>query len=381
MQKLTDLKSLFIVIALVSCIGITSCKTSNSQSTDQLPIFNLEGNINAEVSNPVNIQDLTYTPLSDEVQEAFFKNANIIDVVGDTAVLFEDNHQTSRLIMFNIKDGRYLGQINHQGQGPGEYTSILGAFVDGNTQTVMLPDLFTPRVNVYSLTTDSLIGIIDRKYVQSMLEPIGNVESYINVAVPTEEGLKIMQYDRNYSLTDSISLPGFVGGNFSTVWANAGTEGVFMDGDTIYALHPGILKPIAIADRGKFTITPEIDQKIVMEILESGESEIEILKPYLLIRNIRFTDNEMLITTMHNSKKNSDLYDLSTGKLIYRNTYDALEKPSSIVIKDKNHSPLQIESLFAKNGIWYALVSEDIVAQSANTNSEDANCALVSFRF
>ncbi|MDE6769354.1 MAG: 6-bladed beta-propeller [Muribaculaceae bacterium] len=375
------MRNLFISITLFAAIGITSCKTSGSQSIEEAPVFDLEGNVNVEVSNPISVRDLTYTPLSDDVQEAFFKSANIIDVVGDTVLLFEDNSHASRLIMFNRKDGKYLGQINHQGQGPGEYTSILGAFVDGITQTVMLPDFFSPKVNVYSLSADSLIGTIDREYVQSGIEPIGNVESCINVAVPTEEGMKIMQYDRNYVLTDSIHLPGFEGGNFSTVWANAGTEGVFMGGDTIFALQPGILKPISIADRGKFTITPEIDQKIIMEILDSGESEIEILKPYMLIRNIRFTDNKMLLTTMHNAKKNSDLYDMSTGKLIYRNTYDALEKPSSIVIEDENHKPLQIESLFAKNGIWYALVSEDFVAESADTNSEDANCALVSFRF
>ena len=375
------MRNLVISITLFAAIGITSCKTSGSQSIEEAPVFDLEGNVNVEVSNPISVRELTYTPLSDDVQEAFFKSANIIDVVGDTVLLFEDNNRASRLIMFNRKDGKYLGQINHQGQGPGEYTSILGAFVDGGTQTVMLPDFFSPKVNVYSLTTDSLVGTIYREYVQSGIEPIGNVESCINVAVPTEEGMKIMQYDRNYSLTDSIHLPGLEVGNFSTVWANAGTEGVFMGGDTIFALQPGILKPIAIADRGKFTITPEIDQKIIMEILDSGESEIEILKPYMLIRNIRFTDNKMLLTTMHNAKKNSDLYDMSTGKLIYRNTYDALEKPSSIVIEDENHKPLQIESLFAKNGIWYALVSEDFVAESADTNSEDANCALVSFRF
>ncbi|MDE6795403.1 MAG: 6-bladed beta-propeller [Muribaculaceae bacterium] len=375
------MRNLFISITLFTAIGVTSCTTSGSQSIEEAPVFDLEGNVDAEVSKPVKVYDLTYTPLNDDVQEAFFKSANIIDVVGDTVLLFEDNHHASRLIMFNLRDGRYLGQINHQGQGPGEYTSILGAFVDGSKQTVMLPDFFSPKVNVYSLTADSLIGTIDREYVQSMMEPIGNVESCINVAVPTEEGLKIMQYDRNYSLTDSISLPGFEGGNFSTIWANAGTEGIFMGGDTIFALQPGILKPIAIADRGKFTITPEIDQKIIMEILDSGESEIEILKPYMLIRNVRFTDDKMLITTMHNAKKNSDLYDMSTGKLIYRNTYDTLEKPSSIVITGENNRPLQIESLFAKNGIWYALVSEDVVAQSADTNSEDANCALVSFRF
>ncbi|MDE6300576.1 MAG: hypothetical protein K2M19_02545, partial [Muribaculaceae bacterium] len=252
-------------------------------------------------------------------------------------------------------------------------TRILGAFVDAANQTVMLPDLHTPAVNVYSLATDTLAGVIEREFVPSVVDPIGSLASCINVACPTPEGLDIVQYGRGYALIDSVSVPGFRGGNFSTVWTTAGKDGVMMMGDTIYTLAPGKLTPLAIADRGSLTITPKTDEELMMKILGSGESETEVLKPYILIRNVVIDGGKMLLTSMHNGQKTSDLYDLATGRLTYRNSYDTLATPSSMVI-EAGGTTVGVERLFAKDGVWYGLMSED------HATDENANSILVSFR-
>lgn len=365
-------KSIIPMVALTALLA-ASCGSHEANVPTGPVVLEMSKNTGAQSSTPISVKDVTSIRLSGDNPEAFFKNASILDVAGDTVIMLENNPVASRLVMFSITDGRYLGQINHQGQGPGEYTRIIGAFVDAGNQTIMLPDFHSPAVNVYSLAADTLVSVIEREFVPSVVDPIGSLATCINVACPNPEGLDIVQYGSGYALIDSVSVPGFRGGNFSTVWTTAGKDGVMMMGDTIYTLVPGELRPLAIADRGSLTITPKTDEELMMKILGSGESEIEVLKPYILIRNIMIDGEKMLLTSMHNARKTSDLYDLTTGSLIYRNSYETLSIPSSIVI-EAGGKTIGVERLFAKDGVWYGLVSDDS-ATDDNTNS-----TLVSFR-
>lgn len=366
-------------LALIAAIAITSCDSSKTDNAGLPATLALDKNIAAESSAPIAVADLSYVQLANDTTDALFKSAKILDVVGDTVVLIEDNPMVSRLIMFSLSDGHYIGQINHQGQGPGEYSRILGAFVDGTAGTVLLPDFHTPNVNVYALASDSLVEVISREFIPTVIPPSGGTETCINVVRPTPEGLDIVQFDCQFAKVDSITVPGFVGGNFSTVWTNSGTEGIFMIGDTIYTLTPGTLNPLAIIPRGDKAVTPEAEGELMMK-LYSGGSEIELLKPYILIRDIQHTGDKMLITTMHDAAKHSDLYDLRSGELLYRNSYSELAKPSVVIVESNRQQALPVERLFAKNGVWYGIVSEETAAEISGTPSADTNCALVTFR-
>ncbi len=366
-------------LALVAALAITSCDSSRTDSATQPATLALDKNIAAEPSAPIAVVDLSYVQLANDTVDALFKSAKILDVVGDTVVLLEDNPMVSRLIMFSLADGRYIGQINHQGQGPGEYTHILGAFVDSADGTVLLPDFNSPNVNVYSLSSDSLVQVISREFIPTVIPPSGGTETCINVVRPTPEGLDIVQFDRQFAKIDSIAVPGFVGGNFSTVWTNAGTEGIFMIADTIYTLTPGTLNPLAITPRGDKAVTPEAEGTLMMKLYDGG-NEIELLKPYILIRDIQHTGDKMLITTMNDATKHSDLYDLRSGDLLYRNSYSELAKPSVVIVEGNGHKALPVERLFAKNGVWYGIVSEETAAEISGTPAADTNCALVTFR-
>lgn len=372
------MKHLNMTLGLIAAMTFVACSPSKTVDNNQPATLDLNKNVSAEATAPLAVADLSFVQLSNDTVDAFFKNATILDVAGDTVILLENNPMASRLIMYSLTDGSYLGQISHQGQGPGEYARIIGAFVDGSNGTVLLPDFHTPAVNVYALASDSLVNVLSREFVPSVITPTGGVESCINVACPTPDGLDIIQYDRTYAIADSISVPGFRGGNFSTLWLNAGTQGVFMIGDTIYTLTPGELNPIAIAPRGDMAITPDNEDDIMME-LYSGADDIEVLKPYILIRDIQLSDGKMLITTMTDAKKHSDLYDLNNGRLIYRNTYQTLDKPSMIVVDGDGHKALQVERLFAKNGRWYGIVSEDTAGEINGIPTADTNCAIVTF--
>lgn len=314
------------------------------------------------------------TPLADDVSEAFFKDASIIDVLGDTVILLENTSNTSRLVMFDLQNGNYLGEINHRGQSPGEYRMILGAFVNDNDGSVLIPNFDMSYVYQYSLAKDSLLSTIEREEFMTMLPPIGGVESCINMALMSPDGLIVRQYNSGYERIDSILIPDFRGGSFNTLWDNAGNNGVFMMADTLYTLVPGELRQLAILSRGDYALTPEKDEEITMNVIMNGDDELELLKPFILVRNVQYTDGKMLLTTMTNGVKHSDLYDLTTGDMLYRSIYNRLSKPSCITLKDDSGNTLEIERLFAKDGKWYGILNGD-----ESSIDEDANDVIVRF--
>lgn len=350
----------------------------DKEAANKTPYFGLDSNRSAEASAPLKVKNLTFAQLSGDSAAMYFKKATITGVTGDSVILLENDPEMSRLIIYSIKDGRYLGEINHRGQGPDEYRVILGAFVNDNDGTVLLPNFDTPSVYKYSLSADTLVATIEREMVMTMIEPTGGVKSAINVAVPSAEGLKILQYDGNYQLMDSIGVEGFRGGNFNMLWANAGANGVFMMADTLYTLTRGEMKPTAILTRGEYALTPEQDEELTMKAM-SGADELELLKPYILVRDVEYTDGKMLLTTMYDGRKYSDIYDMTDGSLIYRSIYDRISMPSSITIEGADGKTINVESLFAKDGKWYGIVNEESMEAMGNQDSDNMNCGIVSF--
>lgn len=366
---------IFIIglLIVVSCMSV-SCNRARKDYTGSVPNINLTETVNVSGSDALTVSNLSMTQLAGNTDDAFFKNVSIIDVLGDTVILLENTPSMSRLIMFDLHKGNYLGEVNHRGQGPGEYRVILGAFVNDTDVSVLIPNFDSPSVYKYSLANDSLLSTIEREQFMTMLLPIGGVESGINMAFISPDNLTIRQYDSGYERIDSITLPGFRVGNFNTLWDNAGNNGVFMMEDTLYTLFPGRLQQLAILSRGDYALTPEKDEEITMKVIMNNEDEIELLKPFIIVRNVQYTDGKMLLTTMTNGVKHSDLYDLANGAMLYRSAYDQLPKPNCIVIKDDSGKPIEIERLFAKGGKWYGILSED-----GSNLSEDSNDVIVSF--
>ena len=371
------MKLLSSSLAVCALLIVAACGHNDGQG-DATPVLDLSKNAEAVATAPIAVTDFTYAQLDGDTAAAFFKNAVIIDVMGDTAVLLEKDPMMTRIIMFDITTGKYLGNIDHRGQGPDEYRMILGAFVNDADGTVLIPNFDTPAVYKYSLAADTLVTTLTREPVMSMIEPIGGVASAINTAAMSPEGLSVIQYNGDYQLIDTLNVAGFTPGNFNILWANAGVNGVMMVADTLYTLTPGLLQPTAILSREELAITPEKDMEITMQAME-GEDEIELLKPYILVRDVQFTDGKMLLTTMHNGQKYSDLYDLANGSLLYRSTYNQLSTPNMIVVTGHDGKPIAIERLFAKNGKWYGIVNEDKAAELFGNTTTDSNCAIVTF--
>lgn len=99
----------------------------------------------------------------------------------------------------------------------------------------------------------------------------------------------------------------------------------------------------------------------------------------MLVRNVRIDDNKMLLTTMFDAAKTSDLYDLTTGQLISRSKYEDLSVPSRMTVKGDNDKTVTVERLFAKDGKWYGIVSEDNAPQTEEAPSDNTNYSIISF--
>lgn len=151
-----------------------------------------------------------------------------------------------------------------------------------------------------------------------------------------------------------------------------------MDADTLYTLLPGVLHPTAILSRGDFALTAERDRELTMKAMD-GANELELVKPFILVRDVQFTDGKMLITTMHEGAKHSDLYDLAGGKLLYRSSYDQLSLPSCVAVEDADGTRHIVQSLFAKNGKWYGLVDVESQPTESTIDTTEQNFAVVSF--
>lgn len=368
------MKNIFFTMVMLLFCMVISCNHEKNDDAGSVPTIDLLRNEGIGNSDALAVNNMTLTQLASDTNEVSFMNATIIDVVGDTVILLDGNPDASRLVMFDLRNGNYLGQVNHRGEGPGEYRMILGAFVNGADGSVLIPNFDTEWVYSYSLADDSLLSTIEREPVKTMVPPIGGVETCINAAVQLPDGLTIDQYNSEYEKVDSIFIPGFIEGNFNMVWENAGNNGVFMIADTLYALAPGELQKLAVLSRGDKALTNKEDEKISEAVIMNNADEKELLKPYILVRNVQYTDGKMLLTTMYNGVKHSDLYDMTNGDMLYRSTYDTLSKPNCVVVKDDSGKSIEVERLFAKDGKWYGLLNE-----SENESPEEAKNVIISF--
>lgn len=106
------------------------------------------------------------------------------------------------------------------------------------------------------------------------------------------------------------------------------------------------------------------------QAIEGGADEVELMRPYIIVRDIQTTGNHIAVTTMHDRAKTTAIYRLSDGALLCSKTYPELSKKSSINLMIGG-KPVTVDNLFARNGHWYGIADGE---SDGSTNS-----TLVSF--
>ena len=350
--------------AAIAAAIFASCSSSNT-AADPESVATIDLTVPSQYSGePLAADNLAAVVLDSEKQEAFFSRAVISDVIGDT-ILIHENGRDSRVIEFSTSTGKYLGQINHRGQGPEEYRVMLSAIADPSTGTLLIPLIDRPAVLAYTLATDSFAG--EKSYIPAMRPSpaLGGVSSCINIPDMRPEGLIFMQYDGNFASVDSIVMEGFIPGNVSTYMGTADNKGVIMVADTLYNIMPGHLEQAVILSRGDKGITFDQEGDIMRKAIQEGADETELMKPYIIVRDIQTTGNHIAVTTMRDGAKTTAIYRLSDGSLLYSNTYPDLSKKSCLTV-NVDGKPVAVENIFARNGHWYGLADESADGSTNN---------------
>ena len=364
MKNLTSLCLLF-----VSAI-FSSCSQNAADSKESLVCLDLEKNLSFKNSKNLNPEDLKIIQLERCDSDLDLNKSRILDIAGDTVFLLNNDLIPTKILMFSLQNGKYLGDINHQGEGQGEYRFIYNAFVDKKKQTVLIPDIDRPFVYEYSLISDSLVNTFNRPDITLRLQPIGNIKTGINLGVPKEEGLTILQCNSKFEVSDSLLLKGIRIYPFMTLWEQSGTNGIIFDRDTLSIIGNEELAPLATLNLGKYNLKEKEAREIYEGMIYSDEPDSEYLKRlnnYIIIKDFQFTDDKILITSTYGDNNYSDVYNIHTGEILNRfvsgKDFNGLGK---IELINQDGAPLIAEKLFTKDNIWYGISNTKGIPESKN---------------
>ena len=364
MKNLTSLCLLFISGLFISC----SQKADDSNTT--LKCLDLEKNLSFKNSKNLNPEDLKIIQLERCDSDLDLNKPRILDISGDTIFLLDNDFIPTKILMFSLQDGKYLGEINHQGEGQGEYRFIFGAFVNSKKQTVLIPDIDRPVAYEYSLNSDSLVNTYDRPELNLRLRPIGNVNSGINFGEPKEEGLNILQCNSKFEVLDSLFLKGVQIFPFINLWTQSGTDGIIFDSDTLYIVGKERLMPVVTLHLGKYKLKEKEAGEIYQGMIYSDEPDSEYLKRlnnYIIIKDFQFTQDKILVTSIYGDSNYSDLYNIDTGEILNRfESEKDFNSSGKIVIANQEGAFLTVEKLFTKDNIWYGISNTKGISEATN---------------
>ena len=360
---------IFIYLCILFVSGVfISCSQKATDSKSALICLELEKNIGFKNSENLNPDDLKIIQL--ERCDFDFNKSRILDIAGDTIFMLNNDFMPTQILMFSIQTGKYLGKVNHQGEGQGEYRFIFGAFVDSRKQTVLIPDIDKPFVYEYSLISDSLIKTYDRPGLRLRLQPIGNIKTGINLGEPKEEGLNILQCNSKFEVLDSLLLKGMQGTPFITIWAQSGVDGIIFEQDTLSIIDRKHLTPIVAVNLGKYRLKEEKARETYEGLISSDEPDSEYLKrlhKYIIVKDFHFTDDKILVTSIYGDTNYSDLYNIHTGEILNRfESEKDFNATGKIVLENENGSPLTVVKLFTKDNTWFGLSYSPEIPESNN---------------
>ncbi len=251
------MKKTSIFIGLVGLFSLASCG-SKGKGHD-VPVYDLAAAIDAPRMEKLKVGDVKVTPLDTAANALFGERATIAAIIGDTLILRDSGRGTDRLLLFNLPTGKLLGEINHIGHGPGEYTWLDNVYIDRASKEVVFTTPY-PVAHRYTLS-DSLVKTYNHNIPIVKRLTKGSLEKGINFYDENEEGFIIRQANKDFVQTDSIVMKGYTLGYTSGQFAQFGDEGAITMVDTLYVLKPGRLEKTAIFNRGGKTITPEIEKQ------------------------------------------------------------------------------------------------------------------------
>ncbi|MDH6311829.1 hypothetical protein M2137_000588 [Parabacteroides sp. PFB2-10] len=137
-------KEIIFNLFLLSVLAV-SC-SSDKQSAEGLPYFDVTKNYSEKVVDLADIADLRYVYLSTKNEDFLYRGT--IDYVTQNTIVVAD--RTSSSVLFFSKEGDPKSCFNRKGQGPEEYSSAGSVMYDETEDEVYIIPDFNNYINVYS---------------------------------------------------------------------------------------------------------------------------------------------------------------------------------------------------------------------------------------
>jgi len=145
-------------ILLLMCLFLCSCRQKSTVESDGVAIINVENQIGKYHAIPASeyVSGLEYIPLETN-DRCLMGKVNEIFVESSHIFIYGFNGSRSFCYTFG-RDGKFLGEIGHYGQGPSEYTSIFNMSIDEKEQCLYL-SVMGDKMLKYSWNGDFLQSI------------------------------------------------------------------------------------------------------------------------------------------------------------------------------------------------------------------------------
>lgn len=360
--------------AIITLAGFMFASCGSKHEKDDVPVYDLSAAIKSPRLQKLKIEDIKFTTLDTVANALFGYQAKIIDVIGDTLILRDSRDLAEdRLLLFTLSDGKLIGEINHKGQGPGEYRWLDNVYVDRGTKEVVLnsPDRVAYR---YTLS-DSLVSTYHHNIPTVKRLTKGSLANGINFYEEDDKGFIIRQVNKDFVLTDSIMVDGYPLGYLSGDLINFGDEGAITMVDTLYLLKPGRLEKTAIFSRGGKTITPEIEKEL--SNMSDYEKRMEKQREYISLSEGIIPEGDVVMINYYSGEAQYlDFYRRNDGKLLTHIPvlWSNGHEKAGMEVKYED-SIFYVRPQFARDGRWYAIIPDSELAESDG----DGNGAIISF--
>ncbi len=361
--------------SILSAALLTACNSNNDNKS--VVSFDLARASQTEQFNNLKIKDFKYVALDTVSKALLGERAMIESIAGDT-VIISDNLE--KVLLFTLSDGKMIGEINHKGQEPGEYSWLDHIYVDRQAREVVLntPNNFAHRYTF----SDSLVNTYHYDTPSTMRLSIGSLSKGINMYEQRESGFVIHQLDKNFQQTDSIVIDGYKLGYRSGSFSNLGDEGVITIVDTLYTIKPGKLEKLAILDRDGKTITPEIEEELNQMMQVDFEGAMKKQNEYINLLGWFASDNDkMEVTYQLGETTFFDFFRMNDGKLLAHLQLSDTRADKKGLPVEYEGSTLYLNPIFCQDGIWYAVIPENATIEAEkDADNVICNAAIASFR-
>lgn len=379
------MKKLFYLIPLIMLLGCEKQDSEISAPSIYVDVKNVEKFLPAselvDTAAGIDLVALEMTdPILGEIKDVKIYN-------GDIYIRSSANEAIS---VFD-QDGRLKLDLNHWGEGPGEYISITDFFVANDRIYVLDQD--KERIFIYSL---------DGKFEKDIdIEPIwgnhmfvlGNDCYVINDYSKTEMGrYHLFKVSGDGKIEPFIKFKDMPGQAATRPYAVVNDKAYFIvnNNNTVYEITPDSITPILTVDFGEYTLPKQYRGYDARELMEH-----KLIRKYSLgIEEIRAYDNKLLFKYYYNLEPANILYDLKNKDVTVFESYAELGKYGTgvggiFVLGDNNVYRtippwvliplLKINLSTEDSNGWYPQWRQSLVELS-DTLTEDSNPVVFRFK-